>query len=147
MTLQVPKGLLQDGEKVRRRARAGDNGAWSPWAGLAVDLEQGATADKTSNGPRGIAPAPAAALADDDSRVQECWRNEQRARTSAQDGTDGYYMNRNTWCAIHQLVRGDAQINSRPGTLVNGIIADATILGTAGGNGEDTPTKIALAVS
>ncbi|MDA0638794.1 Ig-like domain-containing protein [Nonomuraea sp. MCN248] len=141
VTLQVPKGLLRDGEKVRWRARAGDRGAWSPWAGLAVDLEQGATGDKTSNDPRGTAPSPAAAIADDDSRVQECWRHEQQARTGATDGTDGYYMNRNTWCAIQEVARGDAQIGSRPGIFVNGITADATIIGTAGGNGEGTPTK------
>ncbi|MEU4537067.1 DNRLRE domain-containing protein [Streptosporangium sp. NPDC023825] len=72
------------------------------------------------------------AVMDDDSRVDECWRNKAVASDQARDG---YLASRLNWCAIHDLYSGSAQFGTR--TMVNGIQADVTIIGFTSPSGKD----------
>ncbi|MGP3913809.1 LamG-like jellyroll fold domain-containing protein [Nonomuraea sp. 10N515B] len=139
ITLRVPKGRIQDGEKLRWRARIGANGTWSPWQDLVVDSTD-TTAGSSSRSSSATTPL---ALVDDDARVTDCWKNEKEARVGKErgDGTDGYHAGRSNWCAIQPVAGGDAEYG-REKFMVNGLTATATIIGYTYANGPQNNSNL-----
>ncbi|MFC4006137.1 LamG-like jellyroll fold domain-containing protein [Nonomuraea purpurea] len=111
VALQVPKGKLRDGDKVRWRARAiaaGVTGAWTTWHSLSVqDL---ATADQpradqveTTAAPSGPTPTLPTNRLD----FQKCWANKKSNSKAAYP--HGWVRDSYNWCSVRTVGKARTQ--------------------------------------